>query len=257
MEEKSHTEVISSPLGANISSSITKKDEQDGSFLIIDNSIKASSLPDTAVQLFDVTPEVVNIQEVTSVPEISFFSEPISSIVESSEIVSEPVISSSGIAFFDEIVVEAPITSILEIKTEANNIASFIEESHEEIFQETPIVSVTEEVIESIQKNDTSTSIKKIDFNAYLTEKKAELNQFITNNMQVAESNDAEIVSYNAQIAEAKEVEKKAIDTAKKIAKQTIDAAKEAAKNTLEERIKIEEENNRIKKMIELLSVPA
>lgn len=250
MEEKPNTEMINPSSGTSISSSVTKKADQDGSFLIIDDSISASSLPDTAVQLFDVTPEVVSIQEVTSVPEISFFSEPITSVVESSEIVSEPVVSSSEIAFFDEIIVETPVTSILETKTETSNITSF------EVSQETSIVSVVEEVIESVQKKEVPL-LKKLDFDSYLAEKRAELEQFIANNIQIAEVKDVEMVTYHTQIAEAKEVEKQAIDTAKKIAKQTIDTAKESAKNTLEERKNIELENDRIKEMMRLLSIPA
>lgn len=195
------------------------------------------------------------------VPETSFFSEPVSSVVEDSETASGPEVSSSPeIAFFDESVADTiEATIVLEEKTETDNLASFMEEplaetSSIEVSKETPEVSVMEEVIESIQQKDTST-LKKIDFNSYLTEKKAELEQFIANNMQIAEVKDTEIVTYNTQIAEAKEMEKQAIETAKRIAKQAIDAAKESAKQALEERKNIELENDRIKEIMGRLSV--
>ncbi|MDD5197662.1 MAG: hypothetical protein PHN60_02260 [Candidatus Gracilibacteria bacterium] len=251
LEETSTTSTVSSP--------VTKKTGQDGSFLIIDDSVTVNSIPDTAVQLFDVTPEIVSeVQETNSVSEISFFSEPVISAVESFDVIPEPVQSSSPeIAFFDEPVVDTiEITPVPETKTETNTLASFIEESPAEIFIETPVISVTEEVIESVQQNDVST-LKKLDFNSYLTEKKAELEQFIANNMQIAEIKDTEIVSYNAQIAEAKEMEKRAIDTAKKIAKQAIDTAKESAKQALDARKNIETENDRIKEIMGRLSIQA
>lgn len=195
------------------------------------------------------------------VPETSFFSEPVSSVVEDSETASEPEVSSSPeIAFFDEPVVDTiEATIVLEEKTETDNLTSFMEEplaetSSIEVSKETPEVSVMEEVIESIQQKDTST-LKKIDFNSYLTEKKAELEQFIANNMQIAEVKDTEIVTYNTQIAEAKEMEKQAIETAKRITKQAIDAAKESAKQALEERKNIELENDRIKEIMGRLSI--
>jgi hypothetical protein len=117
---------------------------------------------------------------------------------------------------------------------------------------------MTEENVESHQKKGaTSSSLKKIDFDAYIAEKNAELEQFIANNIQLAEVKDAEIVAYNAQIADAKEVEKQAIEMAKKIAKQAIDKAKESAKQALDERKNIELENDRIKEIKARLSIQA
>ncbi|EKD30403.1 MAG: hypothetical protein ACD_78C00066G0002 [uncultured bacterium (gcode 4)] len=250
LEEAPVTDLVSSP--------VTKNADQDGSFLIIDDSVTVNNIPDTAVQLFDVTPAEVSSSEVGFVPETSFFSEPVSSVVENSETTPEPEISSSPeIAFFDESVADnIEATIVLEEKTETNNLVSFMEEPIVEASKETPEVSVMEEVIESVQQKNTST-LKKIDFSSYLTEKKAELEQFIANNMQIAEVKDTEIVTYNTQIAEAKEMEKQAIETAKKIAKRAIDAAKESAKQALEERKNIELENDRIKEIMGRLSIQA
>lgn len=125
-----------------------------------------------------------------------------------------------------------------------------------EIIPEKITVAITEEIMESTQKTETTT-LKKIDFDTYIAEKSAELDQFITSNIRLAEIKDEEIVSYNTQIAEAKETEKKAIEMAKKIAKQAIDKAKESAKQALDERKNIELENDRIKEIKARLSIQA
>lgn len=237
---------------------MTKKDEQDGSFLIIDDSVSANQLPDTAVQLFDAAPKTVsNEVETASVPGVSFFSEPTTSAMEAAGITE----TASEITFFTEPAEDVHIEmtpAIIEEEAdiEESKVVSFTEESAAEVSEENVIVPMVAEIMEFAPSKDILVP-NKIDFNAYIAERKAELEKFISNNMQLANIKDEEIIAYNAQIAEAKEIEKQAIEAAKKIAKQAIDTAKESAKNALEERKNIELENDRIKEMAKLLSVPA
>lgn len=226
------------------STPISKKDDQDGSFLIIDDSVNTVVLPDTAVELFH-TPEVA------SVSEISFFSEPL-------QVATIEEDSSTGIAFF-----EPSTTTLLasdsEEKTESESVAFFMETPSEvQVISDSAIESVKnvqEETSVSLFDNVLAESPKepeiiaivatpeKNDIYAPIRKAISEYDTILLAHAQIAEAKDVEIVDYNAQIAEAK-----------RIAKQTIDKAQESAKKALSERKALEVEIDRVKQMKELFS---
>lgn len=236
LEEAPKTGIVGSPAAKN--------DEQDGSFLIIDNNVSADSLPDTAVQLFDTTPEAV------SVSEISFFSEPAMPIAESSGIVGEVAESSSSeIAFFDGPVATAEASS--EMESASDSAISFMEEPILESSGENTVTTLVEEPEAGSAQNSieeekaqffgiTSTETvqepvsaqEKNDIYAPLRKAIAEYDAILVGHTRIAESKDAEIADYNNQVA----------------------VAKAAAKKALEERKSLDAEMDRVKQMKELFS---
>lgn len=208
------------------------------------------------MQLFDTAPETTSSTDEVVTPDIgvSFFSEPASSVTESAETASE-------ITFFTEPVedVHFGMTTAVtneEVDTEESKVVSSVEESVAEVPEESVTMPMAAKIMESAPSKDVLVP-NKMDFNAYIAERKLELEQFISANVQLANIKSEEIIAYDAQVAQAKEIEKQAIEAAKKVAKEAIDIAKESAKNALEERKNIELENDRIKEMMKLLSVQA
>ncbi len=215
------------------SAAAIKKDEQDGSFLIVDDSGKVEDIPDTAVQLFDSSK-----QEATPEAEISFFSEPV---------VSTTTESSPEISFFSEPVgteVE-PIVSLVEKAAETESSVILMEdapvEATEEIIapvvEDTPVEAVQEVQFfapaEIVAEPVTTVVVpEKNDIYAPLKKAIAEYDAILAAHMQIAASKDAEITDYNNQVA----------------------AAKAAAKKALEERKALETEMDRVKQMKELFS---
>jgi len=236
------------------SSSSVTKDEQDGSFLIIDDNMNANSLPDTAVQLFDTTTET----EVTPVVETSISSDSTASVIEDSEVLSEKEnIPSSEISFFDSPVVDVEMTTpavsieedVIELPKEvvATAIVEEISEPVQEavMFDIAPSVEIEKEQIVSLEKNDIYAPLRKA-INEYDT--------ILASHAQIADIKDKEITEYEAQIIQAKEIEKQTIEAAKKLAKEAIDKAKISSKIALEEREALTAEMDRVNKMKDIFS---
>lgn len=260
---------ISSSSGTSGSSSSgTKKDDQDGSFLIVDNSITVDSIPDTAVQLFDEPVVVTPVQEVNNLSEISFFSEPV--ISKAIEPVDEELVivensSPAEIAFFDEpVIVNTEVTPIPEITTESAQLITFMNEPSLVISPEITNVATVGEITPLVQEEAKVSDIimpvvvevikEEIIQSTYVPEKNdiyapmkraiAEYEKFLAALMEDAKKEDAEIEAANARIAEAKEIAKKAIDLAKELAKQA-----------LEKRKILDGEMKRIKEMSDTLAL--
>ncbi|MDD5377283.1 MAG: hypothetical protein PHH16_04160 [Candidatus Gracilibacteria bacterium] len=227
-----------------------KKDEQDGSFLIVDDSINASTLPDTAVQLFDVAPtETADTQETVS-SEISFFSEP--TVVSPTETEETKASSSPEIAFFDGPVMETVAPA--EPNSGTDDIVSFMEEpAATATSRETSpeLAEVQEPIQENVKEEENSlfgtVSVEAIqeepvvsiaplpeknDIYAPLKKAIAEYDTILMAHTRIAEAKDSEIAEYNNQVA----------------------VAKAAAKKALEERKALETEMDRVKQMKELFS---
>lgn len=205
------------PNTVNPSLAQTKKSEQDGSFLIINDSVNTDAIPDTAVQLFDAAPEVTSSPE----SEVSFFSEPVVAPVEDSvvttESVEEPV--SAEIEFFTESTVAPTAPVEAETVSETDNLISFMDESS------TPTPSIeTTTLVEDIQSKD--------DINGPLQNAIKEYNGMLDRHMKIATAKDQEIADFNEQVA----------------------IAKAGAKKALEERKSLETEMDRIRQMKELFS---
>jgi hypothetical protein len=235
------------------SASGTEKDDQDGSFLIIDNSTTVDAIPDTAVQLFD-KPKTISSSE------ISFFSEPLASnpvnLVEESSKTMEDV-SSTKIAFFDEPIVItessiAPESSLVpEIKTESPDLITFSEEVLVRSSQEIIAPIVVEQIFEPVQEEVKVANIitpvvvevtkEEIIQGAYVPEENdiyapmkraiAEYDTLLIARTQISDAIDNKIAENNARIAEEKA----------------------AAKKNLEERKVLETGTNQIKQMRDTL----
>jgi len=225
------------------------KDEQDGSFLIIDDNMNANSLPDTAVQLFDATPKT----EAVPVAEASIFSDSTTSVVEDSEVLSEKEnIPSSEISFFDSPVSDTEITTLV----------ASVEEDVIELPKEVVTTAVVEEITEPVQEavildiapsveitKEQTVSLEKNDIYAPLRKAINEYDTILASHAQIADVKDREITEYETQIVQAKEVEKQTIEAAKKLAKEAIDKAKASSKIALEEREALTVEMDRVNQM--------
>jgi len=230
---------------------VTKKDEQDGSFLIIDDSVSANQLPDTAVQLFDAAPEVVtSVQEINSIPEVSFFSEPAAAVMNTTE-ANE---TTSEVTFFTEPIEDVHgdivVVATEEADVEGSKVVSFAEESVAEVPEESAMGMVADEISEPLQKDmnileavavaptetvvemTTNSVLEKNDIYAPVRKAIAEYDEILVSHVKIAEAKDAEIAEYNNRVAEAKA----------------------AAKKALEERKALETEMMRVKQMKELFS---
>lgn len=198
---------------------MTKKSEQDGSFLIINETVNTDSIPDTAVQLFDAVPEVISSPE----SEVSFFSEPIMEPVEDAVTVTEPVseTASAEIEFFTEptVATPEPVETPTETVSQTDDLISFMDESS------TP-------VSEAESTSSVEATVSKDDINGPLQNAIKEYNGMLERHMKVAGAKDREIADFNDQVA----------------------IAKAGAKKALEERKSLETEMDRIRQMKELFS---
>lgn len=217
-----------------------KKDDQDGSFLIIDESVKAEALPDTAVQLFDAAPA----------NEISFFSEPAASGTESMVTADAEVSTPSEIAFFDGPAIASDEAVISEPVAETESAVLFIEEpavaevsapllleeaavpAQEEKMELSALLTSMETEKEPEIIAETAIVPEKNDIYAPLRKALAEYDSILAAHTQIAEAKDAEIADYNNQVA----------------------IAKAAAKKALEERKALETEMDRVRQMKDLFS---
>ena len=202
--------------------------------------MNATTVPDTVVQLFDVTPEVTFTPEIAPVSEVSFFSDPLVSLTESSDIVSvSPV---AEVAFFNapKFTSDDNKSNILETISEIQAPTEAIAEQPESIISSEVMDTEVLPVFDIAQlpvpdKNDIYAPMKRAI---------AEYENFLTELMKDAEIKDQEIIDYNGQIAEAK-----------KIAKLAIDKAQASAKEALEKRKNLDAEMKRIQEMSNLLSL--
>lgn len=163
-----------------------KTDEQDGSFLVIDDSVTTADIPDTAVKLFDEeTVAEDSTVEVTSVSnkEISFFSETPAPVNEVPETTEDVVI------------------------TEPEVIAEDVQEE----------VSEVSEVITEDSTQSTSSSAETYDILAPVRKAIAEYDHYIADRTKIADIKSREIDEQNVRIAEAKAAAKAALDERKKI----------------------------------------
>lgn len=210
--------------------------------------MSASSLPDTAVQLFEVTPST----EVSPASEVSFFDTTPVSASESMEITPTPEVSlSPEIAFFDGPVATPESITFVETVTVPDSAISFAGEPVVESFEESMVTApVATEVVESVQEvvieeptvmfmstpaevPQTPAAIpEKNDILAPIHRAIAEYDTILVAHTRIAESKDMEIAEYNNQVA----------------------VAKAAAKKTLEERKVLETEMDRVRQMKELFS---
>ncbi len=178
-----------------------KKNDQDGSFLLIENTPTAADIPDTVEQIFDPLPEISNAPA-----EISFFSDatPTSEISDTTDIQTEQS-SSSELAFFDgpNIVVE-PLNIVEEVEEEA--IITEAVEIPEEIIS-APVV------IPNAIKN--SVVPEKNDIYAPVRRAITEYDDILLKHTQIAATIDAQIAEYNEQVATAKALAKKTLDERK------------------------------------------
>ncbi len=196
---------------------MTKKSEQDGSFLLINEDVNTDTIPDTAVQLFDAVPEVTSSPE----SEISFFSEPTVSSVEDVVVATEPTEEpvSAQIEFFTESTVTTPVPVEAEEVSETDNLISFMDES-------------SAPVSEAQSSTPVEATVSKDDINGPLQNAIKEYNGMLERHMKVAGAKDQEIADFNDQVA----------------------TAKAGAKKALEERKSLETEMDRIRQMKELFS---
>ena len=206
-----------------------KKDEQDGSFLIIDDSMNAKSLPDTAVQLFDTTPVISS-----PVAEISFFSSTIETAQETPiEIVVENTTtssSSSDISFFSEptSVNELISWDIDDTASSEQTLVDMDEGGKTEAIDITEPLVVTD-MTESIQVwNIFSESVEvdsfiipkalhKNDIYDPVRKAIAEYDSILEEHAKISEAIDNRIADRNARIAEEKAAAKKDLDERKTI----------------------------------------
>lgn len=171
-----------------------KTDEQDGSFLIIDDSVTTADIPDTAVKLFD--------------------EEPVAEISATEEMVST---SNKEISFFSETPApadEAPEDEVME--TTEDLVATEPEVIVEDAQEETSEVS--EAITEDYSQGDASVaSTETYDIFAPVRKAIAEYNEYIAERTKIADIKSREIDEQNARIAEAKAAAKAALDERKKI----------------------------------------
>lgn len=217
--------------------STAKKDEQDGSFLIIKDDIKAETLPDTAVQLFDAAPA----QESAPASEISFFSSPVETPVETvpeMSIVSESA-PSSEIAFFDEPTASVTEPIVIESEPETDSVVLFSEEPvvaevSAPVVLEEPVVPVQEEKMElaalmasvEVAKEPEIVAVvtpvpEKDDIYAPINEAIAKFDKILEAHGKIFEAKGQEIADYNSQISELKTAAKKALDEQKTLSAET------------------------------------
>lgn len=178
----------------------TKKDD-DGSFLIIDNSIKAESLPDTAVQLFEATP-VESIQEVAPVSEISFFSEEKGT----SEVENSVVFEDSEVESTSENIEITP----LESATKEPLVS--VQEVNIETLPEITSVAMVEEVAQVSEIRSEASDIY-----APIRTALTEYENMLSGLMKDAQVGDQEVIDCNARVAEAKAEAKKALERRKSL----------------------------------------
>lgn len=194
-----------------------KKDEQDGSFLIIDESIKASDIPDTAIKLFDV-PENNELitEEEPKANEISFFSdmEESASVSEVATSDTQSMEATDTVSFLEETSISAePEDAVVMTSEVTEEVAPMVlmEEAPTEtetVIMDTPVaVVVKEEIIET----------EVADIYAPVHKAIAEYDGLIARLTKKAESKDQEISDRNARIAEEKAAAKKALDERKSI----------------------------------------
>ncbi|MDP2104033.1 MAG: hypothetical protein Q8K26_03870, partial [Candidatus Gracilibacteria bacterium] len=143
-----------------------KNDEQDGAFLIVDDSLSASDIPDTAVKLFDeesAAEPTVSAETPTNNVEISFFSETPASTDEVTEVTE---------------VTEDVVVTELEAITE-------------DIQAET---SVVPEIVSEDYTQSTSASTETYDIFAPVRKAIAEYSEYIADRTKLADVKDQEIV---------------------------------------------------------------
>lgn len=192
-------ENTSTPTGITSGTS-EKNDEQDGSFLIVDDSLSASDIPDTAVKLFDEEPvaeSTASVETPTNNVEISFFSEvpaqatePVNEIGESTE----------------DVVATEPEAIIENTQVETSE--------------------VSEVITEDYSHGGASASTETYDIFAPVHKAIAEYSEYIADRMKLADIKSREIDEQNVRIAEAKAAAKAALDERKKIEAE-IDRAKQ------------------------------
>jgi len=176
------------------SPSVTENSEQDSSFLIIDESVNAESIPDTAVQLFDAPSE----ENTAIVSEMSFSTEPEVPEVVVSEISFD---SSREMGVSPEPVVSTEASTEPEMAEPIVNIETLTFGEAEIPAEEVIAASVPE-------KNDIYAPVK----NAI-----AEYDAILESHTKIAEAKDAEISDYNDQVATAKAAAKKALEERKNL----------------------------------------
>ena len=232
-----------------------KKSEQDGSFLIIDDSVSVATLPDTAVQLFDTV-----MTEAEPTAEISFFSEPVvTPEVVSTEVSFAPESplspldtleeegashvdeSSAEISFFSEPIIVPETETQTESVVATDNIFTLADETSAEVLDVTPETSGAvnnisfDVVMEEISKPEIVETIVLLDKSDIYTPLKkaiAEYDTILALHAKIAEAKDVEITDFNNQVA----------------------LAKAGAKKALEERKALETEMDKVKQMRELFT---
>lgn len=142
---------------------------------------------------------------------------------------------SQEVAFLEETgAIVAPVAEILETETDVLNTSE----------QTDNLVSFIAETAPEKGIMTTEMAAEKNDIYAPMKRAIAEYEKFLSALMEDASKEDNKIEISNAQIAEAKEIAKRAIDT-----------AKESAKVALENRKRIDTEMKRIGEMKDLLSL--
>lgn len=185
-----------------------KKSDQDGSFLLIENTPTTADIPDTVEQIFDPLPEISNAPN-----DISFFWDTTSTwSISDTTIIETEEESSSKLAFFDEpnmdvepvnIVVE-PLNLVEETEEEAI-IAEAVDIPEEVIVAPVAVANVTKNTVVP-EKNDIYAPVRKAI---------AEYDDILLKHTQIAAAKDAQIAEYNDQVATAKALAKKTLDERK------------------------------------------
>lgn len=180
-------------------SGIKPANDEDGSFLIIDDSVTAASIPDTAVQLFEETPTA-----------------PTETIQESGDSLSDFLSAAKVMEVTEEDeVAQEDEAEVIEATTVIETIAEELPAIPE--VEATPILSFVE-VTSSSTGDDMSTSgATAQDPDDILKKAIQDLEILRLGHAKLAEAQDSEIELQNARVAEAKNLAKKALEERKKI----------------------------------------
>ncbi|EKD29939.1 MAG: hypothetical protein ACD_78C00206G0003 [uncultured bacterium (gcode 4)] len=187
-------ENTSTASGTSITKS-QKNDEQDGAFLIVDDSLSASDIPDTAVKLFDeesAAEPTVSAETPTNNVEISFFS-------------------------------ETPASTDEVTKATEDVVVTELEAITEDIQAET---SVVPEIVSEDYTQSTSASTETYDIFAPVRKAIAEYSEYIADRTKLADVKDQEIVECNARIAQETSERNARIAAEKAAAKAALDERK-------------------------------